>query len=402
MTGPLVDIAAQRVVLATEDDPLSLRGGGSLAHVEVVYETYGDLSPARDNVVFVCHALTGDAHAAGLRPGETRPGWWDRLIGPGKAIDTDRFFVVSPNLLGGCSGTTGPQSVDPATGTPYFLDFPQLHMTDLVAVHRRLLAHLGIERLHAAVGGSLGGMQVLQWVIDDPAQVERAVLVGASSRLSAENIAFSSVARAAIMNDPEFHHGRYAEHGVVPRHGLKVARMMAHITYVSGESLRGEVRAPPRLGRRRLALRPRLRRRALPAPPGRVVPRSLRRPHLPLPHPPARLLRPLRRPLDRRPPRHHPHPLPAHLLRLRLALRHQPVRPDGRAARGLRRRGRPRRALLPPRPRLLPPLPRGLPRPPQDTSSSRNPRWLRCEERQRRATKPSDPVGRARRTPATS
>ena len=124
MTGPLVDIAAQRVVLATEDDPLSLRGGGSLAHVEVVYETYGDLSPARDNVVFVCHALTGDAHAAGLRPGETKPGWWDRLIGPGKAIDTDRFFVVSPNLLGGCSGTTGPQSIDPATGSPYFLDFP--------------------------------------------------------------------------------------------------------------------------------------------------------------------------------------------------------------------------------------------------------------------------------------
>ena len=237
MTGPLVDLAAQRVVLATEDDPLSLRGGGSLAHVEVVYETYGELSPARDNVVFVCHALTGDAHAAGLRPGETRPGWWDRLIGPGKAIDTDRFFVVSPNLLGGCSGTTGPQSVDPATGAPYFLDFPQLHMSDLVAVHRRLLAHLGLERVHAAVGGSLGGMQVLQWVIDDPAQIERAVLVGASSRLSAENIAFSSVARAAIMNDPQFHHGRYTEHGVVPRHGLKVARMMAHITYVSGESL---------------------------------------------------------------------------------------------------------------------------------------------------------------------
>ncbi len=209
----------------------------SCKHVEVVYETYGELSPARDNVVFICHALTGDAHAAGLRPGESKPGWWDRLIGPGKAVDTDRFFVISPNLLGGCSGTTGPQSIDPATGSPYFLDFPMLHMSDLVAVHRRLLAHLGVERLYAGVGGSLGGMQVLQWVIDDPHQLERAVLVGASSRLSTENIAFSSVAREAIMSDPQFHGGRYAEHGVVPRHGQKVARMMAHITYVSGQAL---------------------------------------------------------------------------------------------------------------------------------------------------------------------
>lgn len=241
MSGPLLDAVPQRVVLATEDDPLRLRGGKSLEHVEVVYETYGELSPARDNVVFICHALTGDAHAAGYRRGEdphtAKPGWWDRMIGPGKPVDTDRFFVVAPNILGGCSGTTGPMSIDPATGEPRYLNFPLLHVSDLVACHRRLLDHLQIETPYAAVGGSMGGMQVLQWVIEEPRRIERAVVVAASSRLSAENIAFSSVARQAIMADPEFHGGRYAERGVVPRHGQKVARMMAHITYVSPESL---------------------------------------------------------------------------------------------------------------------------------------------------------------------
>lgn len=237
MTGTLGHVETQRVVLATEDDPLLLRAGGRLDHVEVAYETYGELSPQRDNAVFVCHALTGDANAAGLHLGAKKRGWWDNLIGPGKAVDTDRFFVISANLLGGCSGTTGPLSTDPATGAPYCLDFPMLHMTDLVAVHRRLVAHLGIERLHAAVGGSLGGMQVLQWVIDDPAAMDRAVLVGASSRLTAENIAFSAVGREAIMSDPDFCDGRYVEQGVFPWRGQKVARMMAHITYVSSQSL---------------------------------------------------------------------------------------------------------------------------------------------------------------------
>lgn len=237
MTGTLGYVETQRVVLATGDDPLLLRAGSRLDHVEVAYETYGELSPERDNAVFVCHALTGDAHAAGMHVGAKRRGWWDNLIGPGKAVDTDRFFVISANLLGGCSGTTGPLSTDPATGAPYGLDFPMLHMADLVAVHRRLVAHLGIERLYAAVGGSLGGMQVLQWAIDDPDQVERAVLVAASSRLTPENIAFSAVGREAIMSDPDFCDGRYAEKGVFPWRGQKVARMMAHITYVSPESL---------------------------------------------------------------------------------------------------------------------------------------------------------------------
>lgn len=237
MTGALGHVETQRVVLASQDDPLRLRAGGRLDHVEVAYETYGELTPARDNAVFVCHALTGDANAAGLHLGAKRRGWWDNLIGPGKPLDTDRFFVISPNLLGGCSGTTGPQSTDPATGAAYGPDFPALHMTDLVAAHRRLVAYLGVERLYAAVGGSLGGMQVLQWAIDDPQQVERAVLVAASGRLTTENIAFSAVAREAIMSDPDFRDGRYADHGVLPRRGLKVARMMAHITYVSPGSL---------------------------------------------------------------------------------------------------------------------------------------------------------------------
>ncbi len=237
MTGSLGYVETQRVVLASQDDPLFLRGGGRLDEVEVAYETYGTLNAARDNAVFVTHALTGHAHAAGLHLGEKKRGWWDNMIGPGKPVDTDRFFVISPNILGGCSGTTGPLSKDPATGRAYCLDFPILHMSDLVAVHRRLLKHLGIDRLYAGVGGSLGGMQLLQWAIDDPEVMDRAVLVAASSRLSTENIAFSAVAREAIMNDPDFVDGRYIEQGVFPWRGQKVARMMAHITYVSAESL---------------------------------------------------------------------------------------------------------------------------------------------------------------------
>jgi homoserine O-acetyltransferase/O-succinyltransferase len=227
----------QRVVLFTEDDPLRLASGRTLAHVEVAYETYGEMSPERDNVVFVCHALTGDAHAAGEHPDDGRRGWWDNLIGPGKPIDTDRFFVVCPNLLGGCQGTTGPSSVDPDTGRPYGGDFPILQMTDFIAVHRALLAHLGVSRLCAAVGGSLGGMQVLQWATEHPEQIEHAVVIAASARLSAQNIAFSAVAREAIMRDPDYQGGHYFESDKKPEIGLSIARMMAHITYLSDESM---------------------------------------------------------------------------------------------------------------------------------------------------------------------
>ncbi|MDR1265660.1 MAG: homoserine O-acetyltransferase [Propionibacteriaceae bacterium] len=225
------------VRLFTPDDPLRLARGGRLDQVDVAYETYGQLTAAKDNAVLVCHALTGNAHAAGFHPGAAKPGWWDHLIGPGKAIDTDRFFVVCPNLLGGCQGTTGPGSLDPATGRTYGLDFPLLDMADFVAVHRRLMAHLGLTRLLAAVGGSLGGMQVLEWSLSHPEDLANAVIVAASSRLTAENIAFSAVAREAILRDPGFHDGHYAEAGLTPESGLSIARMMAHITYLSGEAL---------------------------------------------------------------------------------------------------------------------------------------------------------------------
>jgi homoserine O-acetyltransferase/O-succinyltransferase len=193
----------RRVVLFDEDDPLALACGRTLAPVEVAYATFGTLNADASNAVFVCHALTGDALATG--PG----GWWTTMIGPGRPIDTDRCFVICPNLLGGCQGTTGPTS----------LDFPPLAISDLVAVHRRLLSFLGVERLAAAIGGSMGGMQVLQWLIDAPGEVERAIMVCASPRLSAQNIALSHVARRAILDDLQA--------------GLATARRLAHVTYLS-------------------------------------------------------------------------------------------------------------------------------------------------------------------------
>jgi homoserine O-acetyltransferase/O-succinyltransferase len=226
-----------RVVLFTQEDPLRLAGGASLAPIEVTYETWGTLDADAGNAVFICHALTGDHHAAAA---EDSPGWWDTMVGPGRPVDTERYFVICPNLLGGCSGTTGPTSLDPATGKSYGLDFPLLRIRDFVTAHRALLRHLGIARLHSCIGGSLGGMQVLQWALDAPEEVAHAVLIAASSRLSAQNIAFTAVARNAIMRDPGFAGGRYAdgpERGAGPRTGLAVARMMAHITYLSEQAM---------------------------------------------------------------------------------------------------------------------------------------------------------------------
>lgn len=205
-----------------------LSSGTTLAPVEVAYATYGELSPARDNAVFVAHALTGDAEATA---------WWAAMVGPGRPVDTERYFVVCANLLGGCRGTTGPSDPDPATGVARGLDFPLLTVADQVAVHRALLRHLGIERLHTAIGGSLGGMQVLQWSADAPGEIERAVVIAAAARLTAQNIAFSAIARRAILADPDFHGGQYAAHGTRPVAGLAQARATAHITYVSEESL---------------------------------------------------------------------------------------------------------------------------------------------------------------------
>ncbi len=237
VAGSVGVVSTRTVRLFTAEEPLVLQLGGTLGPVDVAYETYGTLSAAADNAVFICHALTGDAHAAGYHERAKRPGWWDNLIGPGKPLDTNRFFVISANLIGGCQGSTGPSSPNPATGEAYGLDFPLLMMRDLVAVHRALVKHLGITRLLAALGGSLGGMQVLQWALDHPEEVANALVVAASSRLTAQNIGFSAVARRAIMTDQNFAGGAYASEGVNPDTGLAIARMMAHITYLSEDAL---------------------------------------------------------------------------------------------------------------------------------------------------------------------
>jgi homoserine O-acetyltransferase len=225
------------MVLFTEEEPLALDSGSRLAPVEVAYETYGTLDERAANAIVVCHALTGDAHAAGHHGNPEVRGWWDTLIGPGKPLDTDRYFVVCANLLGGCKGTTGPSSLDPLTGRPYGLRFPPFTVSDLVRVQRALVLRLGVERPLAAIGGSLGGMQVLQWALDYPDDLVAGIVVGGSARLSAINIAFSAVGRAAITNDEHFANGDYYETGSRPDVGLAVARMMAHITYLSERSL---------------------------------------------------------------------------------------------------------------------------------------------------------------------
>jgi homoserine O-acetyltransferase/O-succinyltransferase len=236
--GGIGRVQTQRVVLFNEDDPLKLQSGATIGPVEVAYETYGTLNRDRTNAVFVAHALSGDAHAAGHHGDPARRGWWDNLIGPGRPVDTDRYFVICPNLLGGCGGTTGPSSIDPSSGRAYGLRFPMLSVRDLVTVHRALLAHLGIERLHGGVGGSLGGMQILQWALDHPGEIDRAVLVCVSARLGAQNIALTAIARDAIMGDPDFCGGDYLDGPRRPRHGLSVARKLGHVTYLSVESMR--------------------------------------------------------------------------------------------------------------------------------------------------------------------
>lgn len=240
-------VETQTALLFTAEDPLVLVNGSRLGPVEVAYETYGTLAPDGSNVIYLCHALTGDAHAAGWHAGDRRPGWWDNLIGPGRPVDTDTFFVVSANILGGCRGTTGPGSIDPTTGQAYGMDFPLLDVADLVTVHRALLAHLGLPKVLAVLGGSLGGMQVLQWSLSHPQDLTHAIIVAASSRLTAQNIAFSAVARRAITDDPHFHEGRYAAEGTNPDVGLSIARMMAHITYLSEDALTAKFGRSPQV-----------------------------------------------------------------------------------------------------------------------------------------------------------
>jgi homoserine O-acetyltransferase len=221
-------------------EPLALDCGRSLAEYELVYETYGTPNPDASNAVLICHALSGDHHAAGHHEGADpgKPGWWDNCIGPGKPIDTREFFVVCCNNLGGCKGSTGPTAINPDTRKPYGPDFPIVTVKDWVRSQARLADRLGIRQWAAVIGGSLGGMQAMQWAITYPERLRHALVIAAAPKLSAQNIAFNEVARQAILSDPDFHHGHYYEFGVIPRRGLMIARMLGHITYLSEEGMR--------------------------------------------------------------------------------------------------------------------------------------------------------------------
>ncbi|MCK4951371.1 MAG: homoserine O-acetyltransferase [Gammaproteobacteria bacterium] len=223
------------------DDPLSLDSGQVLDEYDLIYESYGQLNKDKSNAILICHALSSDHHAAGYNSMEDRkPGWWEVCIGPGKPIDTNRFFVVCPNNLGGCKGSSGPVSLNPKTGKTYGPDFPIVTVQDWVQSQARLADKLGIQKWKAVIGGSLGGMQAAQWAIDLPDRLESAVIIAATPKLSAQNIAFNEVARQAIMSDPEFHEGRYYDHNTLPRRGLMLARMLGHITYLSDDAMRAK------------------------------------------------------------------------------------------------------------------------------------------------------------------
>lgn len=232
--------------LLSAEPPMELELGGSVGPIDVEYETYGSLSTRKDNVVFITHALSGDAHVAGWDRDtanngrvwrQRKPGWWDAMVGPGKAIDTNRYFVICPNVLGSCYGTTGPTAIDPKTGRRYGLAFPMVTVGDWVKLHARLLDTLGISRVHTVVGGSLGGQQALEMALAYPERVDRAVVLAASARLSAQGLAFNAVARYCIMNDPNFAGGDYYDQRAGPDNGLAAARMLAHITYLSDEGM---------------------------------------------------------------------------------------------------------------------------------------------------------------------
>src|SRR5258707_1129746 len=234
----LSSVGAARAQKAQFDQPLRLKGGGVLPSYEIAYETYGELNAARSNAVLVCHALNASHHVAGAYANDPdNVGWWDNMVGPGKPLDTNRFFVVGNNYIGSCFGSTGPTSPNPATGKPWGADFPVVTVEDWVAAQARLADHLGIERFAAVMGGSLGAMQALQWALSYPARVRHSIVIAATPRLSAQNIAFNEVARQAIMTDPDFHGGHYYEKGVVPRRGLRIARMIGHITYLSDDAM---------------------------------------------------------------------------------------------------------------------------------------------------------------------
>jgi homoserine O-acetyltransferase len=233
--GSVGPVAAQKALFS---EPLKLKGGAVLPQFEIAYETYGELNAARSNAVLVCHALNASHHVAGHYADDpANIGWWDNLVGPGKPLDTRRFFVIGNNYIGSCFGSSGPVSINPATGRPWGADFPLVTVEDWVAAQARLADHLGIERFAAVIGGSLGAMQALQWTLSFPERIRHAIVIAATPKLSAQNIAFNEVARQAIMTDPDFHAGHYYDKGVVPRRGLRIARMLGHITYLSDSAM---------------------------------------------------------------------------------------------------------------------------------------------------------------------
>src|SRR6185369_13921089 len=233
VTAPSADVG----MAVTFDVPLKLDCGRELAPFTVAYMTYGTLNAAKSNAILICHALTGDQFVASEHPVTGKPGWWTMMVGPGRPIDTDRFFVICANVIGGCMGSTGPADIDPATGKPYALDFPLVTVRDMVRAQAMLLDALGIETLLAVVGGSMGGMQALQWAASFPTRVRAVMPIACAARHSAQNIAFHEVGRQAIMADPDWHGGEYQLQGTRPSKGLAVARMAAHITYLSEAAL---------------------------------------------------------------------------------------------------------------------------------------------------------------------
>ncbi len=232
-----VDHPSSLVATFGPDQPLSLDCGIDLAPFQIAYQTYGTLNADRSNAILVCHALTGDQHVANLHPVTGKPGWWETLVGPGRALDTDRYFIICSNVIGGCMGSTGPASTNPATGRPWGLDFPVVTIPDMVRAQAMLIDRLGIDTLFGVVGGSMGGMQVLQWSVAYPQRVFSALAIACSTRHSAQNIAFHELGRQAVMADPDWRQGRYFEQGTHPHRGLGVARMAAHITYLSDAAL---------------------------------------------------------------------------------------------------------------------------------------------------------------------
>lgn len=220
------------------DTPLTLKSGLVLPQYHLTYETYGELNADKSNAVLICHALSGNHHVAGkYKETDKAPGWWDNLVGPGRPLDTNKFFVIGVNNLGGCHGSSGPSNTNPATDRPYSASFPVVTVEDWVESQARLMDYLGIEQLAAVIGGSLGGMQALQWTIAFPERVRHALVIASAPNLTAQNMAFNEVARQAIITDPEFHNGDYYNHGVVPRRGLRIARMLGHITYLSDDAM---------------------------------------------------------------------------------------------------------------------------------------------------------------------